>query len=71
MVDLITFRRLFQSVRAATVKLRSPSVHRDFILGYCSRISIVNLGILHLFLCDKSWLKYFGCKSMDYFKSDW
>ena len=30
--DLITFGRLFQSAGAATVKLRSPSVRRVFIL---------------------------------------
>ena len=43
MADLITFGSLFQSAGVATVKLRSPSVRRVFILGCCRRISLVDV----------------------------
>ena len=56
--DLITFGRLFQSVGADTVKLQSPSMRRAFILGRCSRISLVDLGsFLSLSLHD------YGCQT--------
>ena len=53
--------KVIPKCRCGTVKLGPPSVRRVFILGCCSRISLVDLMLkLHLVLHVISSLRYLG-----------